>query len=166
MIRPFAAAHAPRAARWYRDPVAWRLIGTGYVPWLAGLNLAWEIAQLPLYTIWSEAAPGYLAFSVAHCTSGDVAIGAALLVCALVVVRAGPLDGWRWGKIALIATLAGVGYTALSEWMNTVLLHNWSYSDLMPTITLGGVELGVSPLLQWLFLPPLALWIARGTQRA
>jgi hypothetical protein len=31
-----------------------------YLPWLAGLNLAWEIAQLPLYTIWIASKLGVL----------------------------------------------------------------------------------------------------------
>jgi hypothetical protein len=66
--------------RWYRDPEAWWLIACAYLPWLGGLNLAWEIAQLPLYTIWTEAPPAGIAFAVAHCTAGDLLIGSAALV--------------------------------------------------------------------------------------
>jgi len=60
----------------------------------------------------------------------------------------------------LSALLLGPGYTIFSEWLNTTLFR-WSYSDLMPTLKLAGIEIGLSPLLQWLLLPPLALFLAR-----
>ena len=37
---------------WFRDPETRRLIALRYLPRLAGLSVIWEIAQLPLYTIW------------------------------------------------------------------------------------------------------------------
>ena len=149
------------SSRWYADRAAWRLIGLRYLPWLAGLNLAWEIAQLPLYTLWTEASLGYIVFSVAHCTLGDVIVGAAALAVALIVTRSTELARWRWGRIAIATALAGAAYTAFSEWMNTVVLGNWTYSDLMPVLHAAGVEFGLAPLAQWLLLPPLALGIAR-----
>ena len=81
--------------RWFREREAWALIGWRYLPWLAGLNLAWEVLQLPLYTIWSEASAGYIAFAVVHCTVGDVVIGLASLVLALVFGREGTLAQWH-----------------------------------------------------------------------
>jgi len=53
-----------------------------------------------------------------------------------------------------------VSYTGFSEWMNTVALRSWEYSELMPRVPLGGFELGLSPLAQWLLIPPLAFWLA------
>ncbi|TMH64754.1 MAG: hypothetical protein E6H57_15690 [Betaproteobacteria bacterium] len=146
---------------WYRDREAWRFIAYRYLPWLAGLNLTWELAQLPLYTIWREASAGYVAFAVAHCTVGDILIGAASLALALIAVRAGPLARWRWLQVALIATAAGATYTLVSEWMNTSLRQGWAYSELMPTLELGGLVIGLAPLAQWLVVPPLALYLAR-----
>lgn len=35
---------------WIRDREAWTFIARRYLPWLAGLNVAWETVQLPLYT--------------------------------------------------------------------------------------------------------------------
>jgi hypothetical protein len=145
---------------WYRDPEAWRFI-TRYLLWLAGLNLVWELAQLPLYTIWSEAPPGEIAFAVAHCTGGDILIGAAALLVALVVLRSPALEHWNWIAIGLIAILLGVVYTAWSEWTNTSIRLSWQYSSLMPVVDIGGVRIGLSPLMQWLILPPLALYLAR-----
>ena len=149
------------AERWYRDRAAWSLIGRRYLPWLVILNLAWELAQLPLYTLWTEAPPGYLAFAVAHCTAGDGVVGAAALFVALTVTRAPALARWHWGPIIAVTTLAGVGYTAFSEWMNTVVLGSWAYSGLMPVLRVAGVEFGLAPVAQWLLLPPLALWIVQ-----
>ena len=145
-------------APWYRDAAARSLILRRYLPWLAGLSLAWEIAQLPLYTIWNEGSAGYKAFAVLHCTAGDVLIGLVSLALALVITRAGPVASWNWAAIALLLVTIGVAYTVFSEWNNTVLRPAWAYSELMPVIRLGGVSFGLSPLVQWLLLPPVALW--------
>ena len=146
---------------WYRDREARRFIAYRYLPWLAGLNLAWELAQLPLYTIWREASAGHIAFAVAHCTVGDILIGAAALALALIAVRAGALARWRWLHVTLTATAAGAAYTLVSEWMNTSLRQGWAYSESMPTLELGGFAIGLAPLAQWLVVPPLALYLAR-----
>jgi hypothetical protein len=52
----------------------------------------------------------------------------------------------------------------LSEWLNTTLWR-WMYSALMPMLNVAGIEIGVSPLLQWFFIPPLALYLARRRTR-
>lgn len=127
------------------------------------LNLAWEAAHVRLYTLWQEAEAAYIAFSVVHCTLGDVLIGAAALALALVFGREGPLPQWRWGRIAAVTAIAGAGYTLLSEWMNTTLLRSWTYSKAMPTLDLAGFEIGLTPLAQWLLLPPIALYLGRAT---
>ena len=148
---------------WYRDQGARALILWRYLPWLLALNLAWEIAQLPLYTIWRAASPGYMAFAVAHCTVGDLLIGAAALAIALMATRAGPASHWQWRTIAVVTMLIGLVYTVGSEWMNTSLRQSWQYSELMPSIELGGVTVGLSPLAQWLILPTLAIYLVRRT---
>ena len=148
------------AAAWYRDRDARSLIAFGYLPWLGGLNLIWETAQLPLYTLWNEASAGTNAFSVAHCTAGDIAIGGAALIMVLILGRERAVSEWRWRRIAVWTALAGVAYTVFSEWNNTAILGSWAYSELMPTLKVAGIDLGLSPLLQWLVLPPLALVLA------
>jgi hypothetical protein len=145
---------------WYADRAAWRLIGVRYLPWLAGLNLAWEIAQLPLYTLWREGSPAFIAFSVAHCTLGDALVGAAALAIALIATRAPRSGQWRWASLALVTALVGTVYTGFSEWLNTVARYGWAYSELMPVVRVFGAEIGLSPIAQWLILPPLALRLA------
>lgn len=146
--------------RWYADRGSWRLIGLRYLPLFAGLNLAWEIAHLPLYTLWREGSPAFIAFSVAHCTLGDVMIGAAALALALIATRAAEVEHWRFVRIALVTALVGTVYTVYSEWMNTVTRQGWAYSELMPVLRLFGAEIGLSPIAQWLILPLVALRLA------
>lgn len=134
-----------------------------YVPWFALLSLIWETAQMPLYTLWSEGSPAYIAFAIAHCTAGDVLIGTSSLGLALIVLHEGPLERWRWRGIAALAVLLGTGYTVFSEWMNVSVLGSWAYAESMPTVELAGFELGLSPLVQWMLVPPLAIYAAAKT---
>ncbi len=152
----------PSSGRWYADRAAWRLIGLRYLPWLAGLSLAWELAQLPLYTLWSEGSPALIAFSVVHCTLGDVAIGTTALAVALILTRAPALAGWRWSRIAVVTALAGAGYTVFSEWQNVYQTGSWSYAPAMPLL----FGIGVAPLLQWFVIPPLGIAFLRGRRIA
>jgi len=76
------------------------------------------------------------------------------------VTQAPALAAWRWPRIAFVTAAIATSYTAFSEWMNTFVLRSWEYSALMPRISLGDIELGLSPLVQWLLLPPLALRLA------
>ena len=62
--------------------------------------------------------------------------------------------------IGLIAILIGVAYTAWSEWTNTTIRLSWQYSSLMPLVDIGKLAIGLSPLAQWLIVPPLALYLA------
>ena len=146
---------------WYRDPATRALIARRYLPALLLLNLLWELFQLPLYTIWREASPGYIAFAVAHCTAGDSLIGLASLGIALIASRAGPFVEWEWAKIAVTTTIVGASYTILSEWLNTSVRQAWQYSELMPTLEVGGLTIGLSPLAQWLVLPAIAVYLSR-----
>ncbi len=97
-----------------------------------------------------------------HCTLGDVLIGTSALAIALLVTGAGSPRVWRWGAIAALTVAIGLGYTVFSEWLNTVVRDGWAYAATMPTVRVGGLELGLSPLVQWLVVPPLALLLAGG----
>lgn len=147
------------ATPWCHDPAAWGLI-VRYASLLGALNLVWEIAQLPLYTLWEDAAPSVVAYAVVHCTLGDVAIGASALAIALVLTRAEAADRWNLRVVLPLLLTTGVGYTAWSEYVNTVVRASWSYSGLMPVVSFGGFDIGLAPLLQWLVLPPAAFRLA------
>lgn len=67
------------------------------------------------------------------------------------------------GGIAALAVAFGTAYTVFSEWMNISILRSWTYADSMPRLGLGDFELGLTPLLQWLVVPWVALYLSRGT---
>ncbi len=123
-------------------------------------NLLWETLQLPLYTIWHDAAPPALAFAVLHCTLGDVAIAAACL--ALALVFSGTADWARevrvYRRVAAVATTIGVAYLVYSEHVNVGVPGRWAYAPEMPRLPPFGT--GLAPFLQWLLLPPLAFLCA------
>ena len=137
----------------------WLAMLRRYLLWTGIANLLWELAQLPLYTIWVERSLAYNLFAVAHCTVGDVLIAAAALILALVVVGSGEWPLRRAGQVILVATLAGVGYTIYSEWLNTGVRLTWAYSQWMPIVP--GLKIGLAPFAQWVVLPPLGLWLCR-----
>jgi hypothetical protein len=152
--------------KWYRDRATLRWIAARYLPWMLVLNLAWEAAHVRLYTLWQEAEAAYIAFSVSHCTLGDVVIGLAALMVALMLVRASSIAHWPWATVATITSLAGIAYTIFSEWMNITLLRSWTYAEGMPTLEIAGFEIGLTPLAQWLVLPPIALYLGRASVAA
>jgi hypothetical protein len=115
------------------------------------LNLTWEIAHVRLYTLWTSADGLSVAWALFHCTLGDVAI--ALAMFALAAVMLGRKDWpvfrpWAGGAIVVIGALA---YTAWSEWYNVYRVGSWGYTASMPLV----FGIGLSPLLQWLVLPPV-----------
>jgi len=114
------------------------------------LHLTWEIAQVRLYTIWAEADGMSVASALLHCSLGDVLIALAMFALAGVVLRRADWPAsrpWSGGAIVVIGAMA---FTAWSEWINVYRAGSWAYTASMPTI----FGIGLSPLLQWLILPP------------
>lgn len=125
-----------------------------YIAFMAGANLVWEFAQLPLYTIWLTGTPKDLVFAALHCSGGDILIALSTLMGALAIWA--PADWPARGRIAvLIATVVlGLGYTIFSEWLNIEVRQAWAYRAWMPVIPI--INTGVSPVLQWLIIPVAA----------
>ena len=121
------------------------------------LNLTWEIAHVRLYTIWLEAGGLGIAWSLFHCSLGDVVIALVMFALAGIVLwRADwPVSRpWAGGAIVVIGAMA---YTAWSEWHNVYRAGSWGYAASMPLI----FGIGLSPLLQWLILPPVMVFVCR-----
>ena len=120
-------------------------------------NLVWEAGQIPLYTIWSIGTTREIFVAVTHCTGGDVLIATATLLLAALFAW---LLGWRpFGyPMAPTATVLGIAYTILSEWLNVAVWHTWSYSPAMPV--LPWLSTGLAPTLQWLVVPASAFAIS------
>jgi LemA protein len=135
-----------------------------YLVAVAAGNLLWEFAQMPLFTLGQTGTPREIILAGLHCTAGDVLIAAAALLAALVVVGDPQWPGSRFVMVAATSVAIGVGYTLLSEYLNTVVRQIWAYSELMPTLPRLGT--GLAPLAQWLVIPPVAfLWACRHRRR-
>ena len=126
-------------------------------------NLVWEVAQLPLYAIWKTGTVRDLAVAVIHCTAGDVAISASALLIALILAGDKTWPHSRFRMVSAGAVAIGISYTIYSERRNVFVLRNWDYGDLMPV--LPWLDVGLSPLLQWVLVPAAAFAWARSPTR-
>ncbi len=151
---------APRVtAKTGVSPHAIRTMATSGVMARAGLwsalafvlNLTWEIAHVRLYTIWAEADGMSIAWSLLHCSLGDVVIALAMLALASLVLRRADWPASRPWAGGVIVVIGAIAFTAWSEWYNVYLAGNWAYAASMPMI----FGIGLSPLVQWLILPPV-----------
>lgn len=128
-------------------------------------HFLWEIVQLPLYTLWRTASRPELAFAVLHCTGGDVLIAMNALLASVVLLRA-----WSWPRaqtlhIAALAIPLGIAYTGFSEWLNVYVRQSWIYDPAMPTTTILGYQIGVSPLAQWIIVPVAVFAVLASVRR-
>ncbi len=134
------------------------------VMWALPLEAVWEIAQLPLYTLWHKNEWGYILYNFAHCTLGDLLI----LLVSFELMAWLTRDRYWFKKHVLfhgvLFTLAGAGYTIYSEIRNVYFTGAWAYTERMPIVPVIGV--GLAPLLQWLLLPPLLLYLLRRVSTA
>ena len=128
---------------------------------LAG-HLAWELGQLPLYTIWTEGTPGQIAFAVAHCTGGDLLIASASLALGWLLAGMPAWPHRRYGLTAFFTIAAALAYTVFSEWLNVSVRGAWAYAAIMPTVPPFGT--GLAPLLQWLVVPMIVFRYVRPNQ--
>lgn len=140
------------------DQDAWLAVLRRYLLVIALGSLIWEFAHMPLYTLWETGTAAEIVFAAVHCTAGDVLIATAALVAALCLFgnRRWPACGAR--PVALVTIALGIAYTAFSEWLNVEVRETWAYRDLMPIVPV--LDVGLSPMLQWVALPGLAFWLA------
>lgn len=128
------------------------------------LNLVWEVAQLPFYTLWVKGTFGGIAFAIAHCTAGDMLIGITAAGLSIMLTRF-----FQRGQphssahFLVVFVVLGLSYTVFSEWLNVHIRKSWAYSEIMPTVPPLGT--GLTPLLQWLIVPlatfAIVSWAAR-----
>ncbi|MBI4273753.1 MAG: hypothetical protein HY659_03500 [Rhizobiales bacterium] len=138
--------HWLRAARTYLA-----VIGVG--------NLLWEAVQFPLYTIWYEGTRGHILLALIHGTVGDLFISAAALMASIVIFGDQRWPAHAFWRVGIPTILLGLGYTVYSEWINVEVRHTWAYAELMPRLPPLGT--GLSPVLEWIVVPVLALIVTR-----
>ena len=131
-----------------------------YVAFVAVANLVWESAHMPLYTLWETGSAGDIVFAVVHCTGGDILIALSAVMLALFLAGTPTWPAVGTGRIVVMTLMLGLGYTLFSEWLNIEVRQAWAYRDLMPVIPI--IDAGLSPVLQWIFVPLTAFRVATG----
>lgn len=123
------------------------------------LNYPWEFLQVPFFAEMSTMSHWEAVRFCTRATLGDVPI--ALVAYWVVAALRRRRDWLRCPDVKAIAGFVAVGIvvTIGLEWHATELQQRWQYAEGMPTLPLLGT--GLAPLLQWLVLPPLIVWLAR-----
>lgn len=123
------------------------------------LHYVWEFWQAPTYA-------GMIELNhwdgIKLCTSatfGDVgfALTAFWITSAASRTRQWFYSPKAWQTILFLTV--GITLTVGFEYYYTNVSLRWTYSDLMPLIPPFGT--GLSPLLQWIFIPMTVLWFMR-----
>lgn len=116
------------------------------------VNYVWELAQAPLYV-------GMEIYNSAvfwHCFVAS--LGDGFMVLLIVAASWIILHRQNWfqqpvvsGYLVMLAT--GFFIAVMVEWLGVRILRRWEYSEKMPM--LPGLSIGLIPIAQMLFLPPL-----------
>ncbi len=119
------------------------------------LNLAWELIQIPLYKN-----SAYNTNHIAFCALASLAdvLMVLLLYLGLALIFKNPfwIKHLKPYQFALVVIIGGVG-AVLSE-MRHLSLGSWAYDNSMPLIPV--VNVGISPLLQFMILPILIYFLS------
>ena len=116
------------------------------------VNYAWELAQAPLYVGLEE----YSLEVFWHCFVASLGDG----VMVLLILAAGWImlkrrDWFERPDFAgyVVMLTAGFFLALFVEWLGLHVLRRWEYSARMPL--LPALRVGIAPIAQMLFLPPL-----------
>lgn len=109
--------------------------------------------------MWNQNDWSYILYALAHCTLGDL-----LILLVLYEFIAALCGDRRWhrhspARRGFAFTILGVCYMALSEIGNVRIRGAWGYTELMPIVPVIGI--GGMPLLQWVLIPPVLIWLMR-----
>lgn len=120
------------------------------------LNFAWEVIQVPFYREIEDAPHWEATLACLRAAAGDVAI--TIGAYGVVAMR----SGRHWlghPTSARLASFVGVGLlaTGVIELLSVHVLDRWAYGPHVPVV----LGVGLPPLLQWLLLPPIVVWLAR-----
>lgn len=147
------SGHRPRPARLWEAPE----LPVAYFSFV--LHFVWEFIQVPTYAGMAEM-PHWEAIKLCmSATFGDVGFALTAFWAACLAARS---RDWilRPTRIpSAIFVAVGIVLTVGFEYYYTNVSLRWTYSDLMPLVPPLGT--GLSPLLQWLVIPPLVTWLTR-----
>ena len=125
------------------------------------LNFPWEILQATLFV---GMADGLFIDAIKGCAQGTVGDAVIMLLSYWTVSGIARSKDWIFTpsrkQLSLFVAI-GVLITATIEWLAThgYWVQSWKYSPAMPVVP--GIGIGISPLLQWIVLPLVAVWFVR-----
>lgn len=127
--------------------------------WALVLNAAWEYAQLlPLYTCWETWSGWQKLLCPPMAVLGDVLIVGGVVALTARVTGAEqlmPQSAAGWSVLLAISFAASLFF----EW-TARRLRLWEYRPAMPTLRIGGEQIGLAPVAQITLLPAASLLLA------
>lgn len=122
------------------------------------LHFVWEMWQVPLYVGMSDSDHWSAVLQCTLATIGDGFI--ALIAYSISAFIARDKYWLHKGSASIWAVfiISGLAITVFLEVFATNVYGRWQYSELMPIVPV--INVGLSPLLQWLIIPPITIWIS------
>jgi len=127
----------------------------------AVLNFTWEMLQMPLYRGMQQKPLWIAALICLEATIADLVI-----LFAAYWLIAWRKRTWHWmptmqSRDMLRFTMIALAISTAIELIATKVFHRYAYNSRMPIVPV--LDIGVTPLLQWVLLPPVVLLLARYT---
>ncbi len=123
------------------------------------LHFVWEMLQAPFW-VGMAAMPHWQGIRTCTiATLGDVAIALVAFWAGAIIVRS---RAWLLSPncaAVFVYIITGLLITIAYEYLATGPLRRWEYTDSQ--LRLPWIGTGIAPLLQWLTLPFVTLWLAR-----
>ncbi len=119
------------------------------------LNLLWETIQAPLFVFDQQFSTFLLTGCLLFCSGVDALM--TLTSYWIVSITAGSRYWFLSKSAGYWISFVGVGLILafVSEYTAVHYRDLWQYTERMPIVP--GLDVGLTPILQWLILPPLVL---------
>ena len=123
------------------------------------LHFAWEVMQSPFYAFKVISLEAFVLCTI-YCSSIDVIITASILLFFALVKwnRWWFLHPSSWDIVCFLAI--NLALAILVEYLNVYAQHDWGYLPSMPII----LGIGLFPMLQWIILPAVLVFILQHTK--
>lgn len=122
------------------------------------VNLPWEFLQVPFFR---QMATAIHWPAVKECTAAAAGDAVILLVAFWVVAAAAGTRTWMmelsWARLLGFVAIGLLATIAIER--HATAVGRWEYSEAMPVAPL--LQVGVVPLVQWLVLPLVVVWLVR-----